>query len=91
MRKIFIRIECISYKEVQLIDYIQYPSVVSPEIGKLWDESPNKFDFSQYCYDDRENPSFLVSHLSKIFREKYNWIIKGPVCWNGKKEIERNT
>jgi hypothetical protein len=74
-------IECIAGAGISLLDHLKliaYPSIYTPQIAELWRAVPRKFDWIAYEADVNENPSSLVTHMSKLIRQRLGYLFNSP-------------
>lgn len=74
-------IECVIDRAVSVLRHLRwigYPSNISRQVRKLWDDSEQKFKFYGYPVDVNENPAALVTLLAKEARREFLHLHEPP-------------
>lgn len=62
--------------------WLAYPNsltdAMKEDLNMLWRYAKDRFDFFPYSDDAVEDPSQLVLHCNKIFREQFSYLFKSP-------------
>ncbi len=75
-------IECLALQPVNLLErlrWVAYPNSLSHLVRRLWEACPKKFQFHGYQPDVNDNPSALVTYLSRIMKKEFQHLYLPPV------------